>query len=179
MMRSQRVGLAILLLLCTAGCHQGTNPSAPSTSGLSTDSAARSVAQVAPVAARARCETPTPSTEDLAAARIAVSAFREANASRMATLNSVLITVPIAFHVILSGDGTRGDVSDAVIDKQLDVLNSCYKDRGMQFTKYGVDRTRHDEWFTVRMDTTAERLNKLDTPERRMKRKLGVRPQEI
>jgi hypothetical protein len=63
-------------------------------------------------------------------------------------LNSIegVIAIPIAFHIILRNDGF-GDVSDEVIDQQLNVLNSRISSLGFRFTKYSVDRTYNTSWF--------------------------------
>ena len=44
-------------------------------------------------------------------------------------------TIPVYFHVIRAGQSAaQGDVSDADIKKQIDVLNRAYASAGFQFT---------------------------------------------
>ena len=67
-------------------------------------------------------------------------------------------TIPVYFHVIRAGQSAaQGDVSDADIKKQIDVLNRAYASAGFQFTLAGTDRTTNATWYTMAPGTTAER----------------------
>jgi hypothetical protein len=73
-------------------------------------------------------------------------------------------TVPVWVHVI-TPDGTTGNVSQALIDDQIAVLNNTYSggeggvDTGFRFTLAGVDRTTNADWFNAKPDG-AERAMK-------------------
>lgn len=71
-------------------------------------------------------------------------------------------TVDVYFHVVTSFAG-EGDVSDAQLAKQLQVLNASYggKTGGastqFRFRLAGVDRTANDAWFQAGPGSLAER----------------------
>jgi hypothetical protein len=65
------------------------------------------------------------------------------------------ITIPIAVHVVRYDNGTS-DVSDAVIEDQIDVLNSNYSGTNFQFSLYSIDRTNSTTWTTHYMGSTNE-----------------------
>jgi Pregnancy-associated plasma protein-A len=54
-------------------------------------------------------------------------------------------SVPVYFHVITSG--AAGQVSRAVLQKQVDVLNAAYKPAGFSYSLAGVDSTENPDWF--------------------------------
>ena len=68
-----------------------------------------------------------------------------------ATSASFAATIPTWFHVVT--DGRTGDVTNAQIRKQIDVLNSSFAgsfggdDTGFRFRLAGVTRTDDAEWF--------------------------------
>ncbi|KAI9343972.1 hypothetical protein BDR26DRAFT_932925 [Obelidium mucronatum] len=65
------------------------------------------------------------------------------------------IVVPTYFHVITKGAGAQnGDLSDATIQKQLQVLNADYTGK-VQFTLAGVQRINNPSWFVAAPDTSA------------------------
>ena len=63
-------------------------------------------------------------------------------------------TVNVYFHVITSGGS--GDVPDAQIRAQIDVLNDAYASTGWSFTLAGVDRTSNASWFNLSSGSSAE-----------------------
>jgi hypothetical protein len=71
-------------------------------------------------------------------------------------------TIPVFTHVILDGNGA-GDVTDAMIDAQIKVLNDAYAgatggaNMKMIFENAGVTRTTNAQWFHVSPGTAAER----------------------
>ncbi|HEY1180507.1 MAG TPA: zinc metalloprotease [Phytomonospora sp.] len=71
------------------------------------------------------------------------------------------ITIPVVFHVITTEDGD-GDVSDELIDEQIDVLNNAYSagEGGFptvfDFALTDVTRTADDDWYGVEPDSSAE-----------------------
>ena len=59
------------------------------------------------------------------------------------------VVIPVAFHVIY---GERrgvqeGNVSDAMIEAQIAVLNDAFRSHGYEFTLASVDRTLDNRWF--------------------------------
>ena len=62
------------------------------------------------------------------------------------------ITIPVWFHIVTKtgkgkNPGIVGDVTDAQIDAQLDVLNDAYAGRGFSFTHAGTKRVNNTKWF--------------------------------
>jgi hypothetical protein len=72
--------------------------------------------------------------------------------------------VPVWVHVI-SPDGVTGNVSQAIIDDQIVVLNNTFSggeggvDTGFRFTLVGVDRTTNADWYNAKING-AERAMK-------------------
>ncbi len=54
--------------------------------------------------------------------------------------------ISIAFHVIHRTDGT-GDLSDAMIQDQVDVLTAAYTEHGFTFYTGSIDRTANNAWY--------------------------------
>jgi hypothetical protein len=55
-------------------------------------------------------------------------------------------TIPVVFHVI--HNGTEGDVPEAWLDEQVQVLNDAYSGTGFTFTKARVNRVLNRKAFT-------------------------------
>jgi hypothetical protein len=66
------------------------------------------------------------------------------------------VTVPVYVHVITDTDG-KGNVTDAQIAAQIDVLNQAYAGSGFSFGAPAVDRTANRAWYNLRSGTKAER----------------------
>ncbi len=71
---------------------------------------------------------------------------------------NVIYTIPVWVHVIRADDGLTGEVSDALINSQIDVLNEDYRagantpggsgnDAQIQFRLAGVSRYNNSIWF--------------------------------
>ncbi|MGH8080646.1 MAG: zinc metalloprotease [Lysobacter sp.] len=73
-------------------------------------------------------------------------------------------TVPVRFHVV-TGNSNAGNVTDAQIQKQIQVLNAAYSGRGFRFTLAGTDRTRNVTWY-----------NDCERNEMAMKNALAINP---
>jgi len=56
-----------------------------------------------------------------------------------------ITTIPVAFHILRSSTGLY-DVTDAVCQSQVDVLNAAYATTNFQFTLLSVDRTNNSTW---------------------------------
>ncbi|KAI9346895.1 metalloprotease [Obelidium mucronatum] len=95
----------------------------------------------------ARCGTADLPKSQLLAAENHFQEFVSQNAlSFAAEAAAAPIVVPTWFHVITSG--TEGAVSDAVIQKQLSVLNADYAGK-VQFTLAGTTRQNNAKWFVA------------------------------
>jgi hypothetical protein len=82
-------------------------------------------------------------------------------------------SIPVAFHVITDNKGV-GDVPDAWLDAQIEILNRTYDGRdydghpspgvktGYTFYKASVDRTRSNAWFKMLPGSNAEYKAKLN-----------------
>ena len=68
---------------------------------------------------------------------------------------NVVTKVNLHFHVIMSSSGD-GNVSDATLKKQLEVLNEDFKSSLFQFEVKSIDRTANNEWYTMDQDSKAE-----------------------
>jgi hypothetical protein len=58
----------------------------------------------------------------------------------------IRITIPVVFHVI--HDGTEGNVPDALLDAQLQVLNDGFRGTGFSFMLQSINRVESKKWFT-------------------------------
>jgi hypothetical protein len=57
------------------------------------------------------------------------------------------IYVPVAYHVITATNGTTGNVTDDILQRQVDTLNTSFDGTGFQFYISSIDRTANDSWF--------------------------------
>jgi hypothetical protein len=65
--------------------------------------------------------------------------------------------VPVYVHVITRGSGVaNGDISQAMVNDQMKVLNDAFAAAGFQFDLVSVDRTLNPTWFTMMPGTLAE-----------------------
>ena len=103
-----------------------------------------------------KCGTPHPLIADRDRVEAEVAAFTKT----VAYATTGPVTIPVAFHVITNG--TQGDVSDVMINTQIDVLNQAYAGATggaatrFQFVLASVDRTSNASWYTVGYGSTAE-----------------------
>lgn len=59
--------------------------------------------------------------------------------------------IQVYFHVINVGSGLKnGEVPESVIQHQLQVLNSAYRETGWTFALAGIDRTLNPDWFVMK-----------------------------
>jgi hypothetical protein len=66
-------------------------------------------------------------------------------------------TINVYFHVINRGSGiSNGDISQSMIDSQMNVLNNAYNQYGWSFVLAGVTRTTNSSWYTAGPGTAAE-----------------------
>lgn len=58
-------------------------------------------------------------------------------------------TINVYWHVIRKGTGAaNGDISDTMIQNQINVLNAAYASTGWQFNLVSTDRTTNATWYT-------------------------------
>ena len=62
--------------------------------------------------------------------------------------------INVYFHVIT--DGSNGNVSDAMIQSQIQVLNNAFATWGWSFNLVSTDRTSNASWFTMSPGSAAE-----------------------
>ncbi len=62
--------------------------------------------------------------------------------------------IPVAFHVVKSG--SQGNVTQRMIDDQMDVLNAAFAGTNFQFTLASVDYTDNSGWFGHAAGTSKE-----------------------
>lgn len=110
-----------------------------------------------------RCSTRTPSDEEIARVQMEVAA-RLAQGEKGKPGGGdppppvTGGTINVYFHVINNGTGiANGDVSDAMITAQMNVLNDAYASTGWSFNLVSVSRTTNSTWYTAGPGTTAER----------------------
>ncbi|HRI51625.1 MAG TPA: zinc metalloprotease [Pseudomonadota bacterium] len=66
-------------------------------------------------------------------------------------------TINVYFHVINNGTGiANGDITDQMIQDQMNVLNAAYASTGWQFNRVSTDRTTNSAWYNVGSGSTAE-----------------------
>ena len=68
----------------------------------------------------------------------------------------VVTYVNVYVHVIMSSSGL-GDISDSMIQSQIDVLNQDFNSSNFQFVVRSIDRTLNDQWYTMGYGSSAER----------------------
>jgi len=70
-------------------------------------------------------------------------------------------TINVYFHVINKGSGlSNGDVPNAMITDQINVLNAAYAPWGWQFQLVGTDRTTNATWFSTCDSSSSENAMK-------------------
>jgi hypothetical protein len=67
----------------------------------------------------------------------------------------VITYVNVYVHVIMSSSGL-GNISDSMIQSQLDVLNQDFNISKFQFVVRSIDRTLNDQWYTMGYGSSAE-----------------------
>ncbi|PPQ99839.1 hypothetical protein CVT24_009633 [Panaeolus cyanescens] len=67
--------------------------------------------------------------------------------------------IDVYFHVILENQNGDGDVSDNVIQQQVDVLNRHFSGTDVSFNLAGVDRHVNTLWYHSAYDTTNARVD--------------------
>ena len=111
--------------------------------------------QQAFVESGARCATPTPDPTTAQEILGGIAAAIE-QGTRMGTL-ATGGTIDVYFHVISRGSTVAlGNVSDAMIQGQMDVLNAAFASQRWSFNLVAVTRTINLAWFRMAPGTVAE-----------------------
>ena len=99
---------------------------------------------------------------------------RNPAAAKAAQAADGTVTIPVAFHVINKGTTkSQGNLTDAQVQKQIDVLNGAYADAGFQFSLEDITRTTQPQWFNLIPANGAEpRLYRGSGKEVKMKKAL-------
>ncbi|WP_412062755.1 M43 family zinc metalloprotease [Rubrivirga sp. IMCC45206] len=114
-----------------------------------------------------RCATPSPTVAQSIERAAIVQRHRELSALRIGP--DAPTTVPVVFHVLT--DGTRGDLPLAMLEAQVDTLNSAFRTTGFRFALAAVNRVDNADWYTdLRLGSGEERA---------MKRALQVDPARV
>jgi len=78
-----------------------------------------------------------------------------------AGLNAIGGTINVYVHVINKGSGiANGDVADAYIAQQINVLSEAYSIAGFSFSLVSTDRTTNAAWYTMSPGSAEERAAK-------------------
>lgn len=93
-----------------------------------------------------RCAAPEATKEQAAAAEAAIAEFQRLFGAAPSATTSW--DIPVRWHVIYNPQTGEGNISDAMIAGQIDVLNSAFAGTGFSFYLAGVDRTGNKTWFT-------------------------------
>jgi hypothetical protein len=91
------------------------------------------------IASGARCGARIPSDLELNLIEAQLDTF-SSNPART-------YSIPVAVHVISNGD--EGNVSDADINQQIQVLNQDYTNSGFSFSLASISRTSNAAWFNM------------------------------
>lgn len=113
-----------------------------------------------------RCLSIAPSATEQKLIDRHIAQTLDARAARGAEVNSApgSIQVPVYFHVITNG--TKGALTNAKINQQIDVLNQAYSGATggiatpFQFVLQSVDRTDNATWYRMAYGSAAEKAAK-------------------
>jgi hypothetical protein len=95
-----------------------------------------------------RCATTEPDSAQRAATDAAARRRLERRGGDTATLGGATIEVHV--HVINKGSGLEnGDVPDADIRRQIDVLQATFASAGFEFRLAGITRTTNERWYRM------------------------------
>ena len=101
-----------------------------------------------------RCSTRTPSDDEVARVNGEVAKGKPGGGGGSTGEEPTAGVVNVYFHVI--HDGTNGNVSDALIQEQVNVLNAAYANSGFTFNLVATDRTVNATWYNGCETSTIE-----------------------
>lgn len=108
------------------------------------------VAQITP-----RCATEEPPLAERIALDRRIEEMRKSVPEERAAGS---VEIPVFFHILTNEARNEGDISDADVQRQIDVLNVAYAGNGpggtgsptpFRFVLRGIDRTANDAWFNM------------------------------
>ncbi|MFB4305781.1 zinc metalloprotease [Actinomadura sp. GTD37] len=139
----KRAGIATVLGLAAA--FTAYAPAAPATLAAPSTPAAQCADQ--PVQARVRAGAQVTERNQPSAAKVAAMEkdFHNRVSKLKTTRTAAAMTVRVHFQVVY---GSAGNVSDTVLQQQLNVLNDAYADSGVTFTLSEIKRTQNASWFS-------------------------------
>lgn len=149
--------LAFVLIVTSSAAACSSDPSAPvEEETVVADVEPEPQAEAAPAPLRRGCATVEPDET----VRAAIDQVLRSRAAAGFTAGQS-VEIPVHFHVINKGRGlANGDVTDAMILDQIQVLNEAYASTGFSFTLVSVDRTTNPTWYTMSLGSAAERQAK-------------------
>jgi len=107
-----------------------------------------------------RCAAPTPGRAEIAETDAVVADFVKMFGSQQ-NASAVAVSIPVRWHVVRSGtSASQGNISDAMIANQIQVLNQAYSGTGFSFYLAGTDRTTNKRWYTGCYSSGTERKMK-------------------
>jgi len=149
--------LAFVLIVPSSAAACSSDPSAPAEEEtVVADVEPEPQAEAAPAPLRRGCATVEPDET----VRAAIDQVLRSRAAAGFTAGQS-VEIPVHFHVINKGRGlANGDVTDAMILDQIQVLNEAYASTGFSFTLVSVDRTTNPTWYTMSLGSAVERQAK-------------------
>ena len=136
-------------VLVMAACHQaGPNPS---TASNGSEMKQQNLAQRGE-----RCATDSIPSDEVRKIQKQIQEFQLTEKSVKA--NTAATRIEVFFHVINKGpDPTRdGNITEAQINAQMEVLNNAYAYTHFQFELSKIDRTTNPQWFEMSKGKAAE-----------------------
>lgn len=108
-----------------------------------------------------RCGAPPVSQAQMDAVDKYVSEWLAANGGDKAVAEAT--NIQVAFHVVYKERRgvVEGNIPQAWIDDQIDVLNAAYAGTGFSFTLASVDRTKSNKWYTGCYNQDSQMKNSL------------------
>lgn len=107
-----------------------------------------------------RCAAPTPGQAEIAETGAVVADFVKMFGSQQ-NASAVAVSIPVRWHVVRGGtSASQGNISDAMIANQIQVLNQAYSGTGFSFYLASTDRTTNKRWYTGCYSSGTERKMK-------------------
>ena len=107
-----------------------------------------------------RCAAPTPGQAEIAETGAVVADFVQMFGSQQ-NASAVAVSIPVRWHVVRGGtSASQGNISDAMIANQIQVLNQAYSGTGFSFYLASTDRTTNKRWYTGCYSSGTERKMK-------------------
>lgn len=68
------------------------------------------------------------------------------------------VVISVYMHIITNNDGSLGNLSDSIIDSQMQVLNDAYNSYGWSFVEVSREYAANDAWFAMAPDESSSEL---------------------